>query len=70
MTINELKIEAFQMIEGNSERMIVSLRGEEGEKAFNTFVNGRGIDVVCDMIGNGEIDVVDFEGKTYFNLYI
>ena len=63
-------VDAFQIIEGNSEHSILCLKGQEGKAAFNTYLNGRGIDKVCDMLKSGEIETVEYKGELYFNVYI
>lgn len=63
-------IDGFNMIEGNSERKVMGLKGDEARAAFNTFVEGKGYDAVTELLESGMAETVLFNGELYFNLYI
>ena len=64
-------IDAFQIIEGISEISVLCLKGAEAKAACNAYVKGKGVDKVCDMLESGDIvEVIEYNGELYFNVYI
>ena len=64
-------IDGFQFVEGNGERVIVSLRGNEARDAFRRYVESKGADMVTEVLADGMAEtVVNEKNELYFNVYI
>lgn len=63
-------VAAFQIIEGSSEISVLCLKGAEAKAACNAYIMGKGINKVRDMLKSGDIEVIEYKGEHYFNIYI
>ena len=70
MTASDL-IDGFQFVEGNGERVIVSLRGDEARNAFRRYVESKGTDMVTKALEDGMAEtVINEKNELFFNVYI
>lgn len=60
----------FQIIDGNTERSIMVVKGEAADLALNKLADARGPEGITKMIESGEMEIVEYNGEHYFNLYI
>jgi hypothetical protein len=57
---------AFRVLDGNSERTLVTTYGYDAERALDDI----GVDRLADMLNEGKLELVDFNNTTYYNLYV
>ena len=61
---------AFQIIDGNTETSISCIYGSEAEAAITKLAKAKGAKGFEKMLADGQMESVEFNGTTYFNLYI
>lgn len=60
----------FQIIDGDSEISILKVEGVEAEQALTLFTKARTPEGIEYLLETGRMEILEFKGKTYHNLYI